>query len=278
MCQLVRYWVQSRRDADIRFRPTLDAIRNQIRASIKKCDLRLKPHASREERVSAFLRIILTAAAILVAAAGAAHAQSNPVYVVTYVDVMPNVTNSGAALLQHYRDASRKEDSNLRAIVLQEIARPNRFAIVEIWKDRAASDAHDKASSIAELIEKLKSIGNAPFDRRISNGLYVEPRNSQTQGDAVYVLTHVDVVPPSKDDCMTLLKAMSVDTPKDSGNVSYSILQQANRPNHFTVFEVWANRKGLDAHAIAAHTRAFREKISPMAGALYDERFYKTLG
>jgi quinol monooxygenase YgiN len=38
------------------------------------------------------------------------------------------------------------------------------------------------------------------------------------------------------------------------------------------------NRKALDAHATAAHTRAFREKVLPMAGALYDERFYKVLG
>jgi hypothetical protein len=28
---------------------------------------------------------------------------------------------------------------------------------------------------------------------------------------------------------------------------------------------------------MAAHTRAFREKISPVAGALYDERIYKAL-
>ena len=115
--------------------------------------------------MSTFLRIILNAAAILVAVAGAAYAQSNSIYVVTYVDVMPNATNSGAAMLQHYGDASRKEDGNLRTIVLQEIGRLNRFAIVEIWKDKAASDAHDKASSIAELIEKLKAIGNAPWDR-----------------------------------------------------------------------------------------------------------------
>jgi len=55
------------------------------------------------------------------------------------------------------------------------------------------------------------------------------------------------------------------------------VLQQANRGNHFAVFEVWASRSALDGHAEAAHTRAFREKLSPMAGALYDERFYKLL-
>ena len=227
--------------------------------------------------MSTFLRIILAATAILMAVIGLAHAQNSPVYVVTYVDVMPNATNSGAALLQHYGDASGNENGNLRTIVLQEMARPNRFAMLEMWKDKATSDAHDKASSSAELIQKLKAIGNAPFDRRLSNGLYVDSQNSEKQRDAIYVLTHVDVVSPSKDDCMTLLKSMSVDTPEDSGNISYSVLQQANRPNHFTVFEVWANRKALDTHATVAHTRVFREKVSPMAGALYDERFYKAL-
>jgi quinol monooxygenase YgiN len=111
--------------------------------------------------MSTFFRIILAASAILMAVIGLAYAQSSPVYVVTYVDVMPNATNSGAALLQHYGDVSGNEKGNLRTIVLQEMARPNRFALIEMWKDKAASDAHDKASSSAELIEKLKAIGNA---------------------------------------------------------------------------------------------------------------------
>jgi quinol monooxygenase YgiN len=227
--------------------------------------------------MSIFFRMILAAAGVLITAIGLANAQSSPVYVITYVDVMPNVINSGAALLQHYRDGSRKEEGNIRTIVLQELARPNRFAIVEIWKDEASSEAHAKASTNAELLDKLKSIGDAPLDRRINTSLYVGSPNSGGGRDAIYVLTHVDVVSSSKDNCMSLLKAMSIDTPKDSGNKNYAVLQQANRPNHFTVFEIWANRKAADAHATAVHTRTFREQLSPMAGALYDERFYKAL-
>jgi len=226
--------------------------------------------------MSTFVRLFVAGAAALVAwVGGAAYAQDGPVYAVTYVEVMPNATTSGAAALRHYRDASRKEDGNLRTDALQEIARPNRFAIVETWKDKAASEAHDKAASTAELVEKLKTIGDAPFDRRLDNGLYVGSSSSGKEPNAVYVLTHVDVVPQSKEGCMALLKAMSVDAPKDPGNAGYTVLQQANRANHFAVLEVWANRKALDGHAEAAHTRAFREKLSPMAGALYDERFYK---
>jgi quinol monooxygenase YgiN len=55
------------------------------------------------------------------------------------------------------------------------------------------------------------------------------------------------------------------------------VLQQANRGNHFSVLEAWTNRKALDGHAAAAHTRDFRAKLTPVAGALYDERIYKAL-
>lgn len=225
-----------------------------------------------------FLKVIIAGAAVLIASAGgSAYAQNGAVFAVTYVDVMPNATNSGAALLRHYRDASRKENGNLRTDVFQEIARPNRFAILEIWKDAAASETNDKAMSSFEFAEKLQTISNAPLDRRPGSGLYVGSSSTAKGPNVIYVLTHVDVIPASKDGCMALLKAMSVDTPKDPGNIGYTVLQQANRANHFTVFEAWASRKALDGHAEAAHTRAFREKLSPMAGALYDERFYKSL-
>ena len=226
--------------------------------------------------MSTFIRLIAAGVAILMALVGsAAYAQDGAVYAVTYVDIMPNATKSGAAVLRHYREASRREDGNLRVDVLKEVARPNRFAIVEIWKDQAAGQAHDKAASSADLIEQMKTVGNAPIDRRLGNGLYGGPSSGVNEPKAIYVLTHVDVIPASKDGCMALLKAMSDDTPKDAGNTGYTVLQQAARGNHFMVFEVWANRKALNGHAEAAHTRAFREKLSPMAGALYDERFYK---
>jgi len=222
-------------------------------------------------------RTSMFAIAIL-AATATAQAQDSGVYVVTYVDVMPSTVVSGAALLKQYRDAGRKEDGSVRVAVLQEIARPNRFAIVEVWKDKAARDAHVQAAGTVAFRDKLKAIQNAPYDERVNNGLYVGSAQGQPAPDAIHVLTHVDVVPPSKDACMELLKGMSTDTPKDPGNLRYDVLQQPNRPNHFTVSETWASPEGVDGHAMAPHTRAFREKLAPMAGALYDERFYKELG
>ena len=219
----------------------------------------------------------LTFAIAMLAAAATAHAQESAVYVVTYVDVMPSSVATGATLVKQYRDASRKEDGNVRVETLQEIGRPNRLAIVEVWKDKPARDAHVGAASTTRFRDKLKPIANAPSDERINSGLYVGTAQGQPSRDAVHVLTHVDVVPSSKDGCMELLKAMSADTPKDAGYVRYDVLQQAGRPNHFTVVETWAGAEGLDGHAMAPHTRTFREKLAPMAGALYDERFYRAL-
>lgn len=218
---------------------------------------------------------------LIIAAAAAhaqpAHAQGSAAYLATYVEVMPDAVAAGAALLRQYRNASLNQDGNLRFDVLQEIGRPNRFAIVETWRDKAALDAHAAAASTLQFRDKLKAIADAPYDERVNNGLYVGPGKNESRPGAIYVLTHVDVIPAGKDDCMAALKAMSTDIANDPGNVGYAVLQQANRANHFTVVEAWTSRKALDAHAMAAHTRAFRTKLAPLAGALYDERLYKAL-
>jgi quinol monooxygenase YgiN len=206
-----------------------------------------------------------------------ARAQDSAAYVVTYVELMPSEIAAGASLLKHYRDASRREPGSLRFDVLHELARPNRFAIVEIWKDKAARDAHDQAAPTRQFHDKIKPIEDAPDDERVDNPLYMAAAKTPAQPAAIYVVTHVDVIPPGKDDCMAALKTMSVDTAKDSGNIAYQVLVQDGRSNHFTVLEAWSGKAALDAHATAAHTRSFRDKLSPLAGALYDERLYKSL-
>ena len=217
---------------------------------------------------------LLTATAAFVPPA---HAQGNAVYIATYVEVMPNAVTPGIALLKQYRDASSKEDGNLRAVALAEIERLNRFVVVEAWRDKAAFEAHGQSAATSNFRDKLKPIADAPYDERITNVLYVAQAKNESRSGTLYVVTHVDVIPAGKDDCMAALKAMSVDTAADAGNISYEVLQQANRGNHFTVVEAWTDRKALDAHVMAAHTRTFREKLGPIAGALYDERIYQAL-
>ena len=90
-------------------------------------------------------------------------------------------------------------------------------------------------------------------------------------------ISHVDVVPPEKDDGVAALKALADPTRKDNGNLRFDVYQQKTRPNHFTVIEVWRNQKAVDAHEIGTHTKDFRKVLGSATGALYDQRWYKAL-
>src|SRR5260370_32421941 len=88
-------------------------------------------------RLRRMLQVVLVAAVMAATLAAPAYAQDSAVYLATYVEVMPSEEVSGAALLARYRDAGRRQDGNLRFDVLHEIARPDRFPVLEAWKDQA---------------------------------------------------------------------------------------------------------------------------------------------
>jgi quinol monooxygenase YgiN len=202
-------------------------------------------------------------------------ADVSPLYVVTYVESRSNARDETAALLKSYRAASRKTAGNLRSIVMQRPRRAGQFVVVAAWKDKAAWDAHMAAPATKEFRDKLASLRNAPTDDRFHNSLSVGPMEDAS--GAIYGVTHVDVIPPQKDNALVALKALGDANRAASGNVRFEIVQQTNRPNHFTVFEVWRSREAFDANAMSAHQREFRDKLSGMAGALYDERLYELL-
>ena len=107
--------------------------------------------------------------------------------------------------------------------------------------------------------------------------LAVGPLPATLNDGAVITVTHVDVVPPQKDMTSALLKQLAEYSRRDDGNLRFEVVQQVNRPNHFTVIEIWRDAKALEAHSMAAPTREFRDKLAPMTGALYDERMYRGL-
>jgi quinol monooxygenase YgiN len=204
-------------------------------------------------------------------------ADVSPLYVVTYVESRPSARNEAAGLLRSYRDASRAAAGNLRAVVVRSIARPGQFVVASAWKDKAAWDAHMAAPATQAFRDKLNAVRNAPADDRFHNALTVGPLDNPGASGAVYVVTHIDVIPPRKDDAVAAIKAFGETARGASGNVRYEIVQQTNRPNHFTAFEVWRSRDAFDAHGMGAAMREFRDKLAAMQGALYDERLYELL-
>jgi quinol monooxygenase YgiN len=207
-----------------------------------------------------------------------AHAQDAAVYVVSYIDVAPATRSPAANLLRQLADASRKDEGNMRFDILQRTAPSNQFAIVAIWKDQKAYDAHLAAAHTKEFREKIKPYLISAIDDRLHTGMEIAGAAAAKSGrGAIVVVTHVDVPPPKKDECVAALKTLVADSRKEAGSVRFDVFQQGNRPNHFSVVEIWKSQSAYDAHITAAQTKKFRDQLTPMSGALYDERLYKAI-
>lgn len=229
-------------------------------------------------RVMSFLLTMLLLGAIGDAAAQApAQPIEGNIYSVTYVEVMPTSRADGLAALKRYREASRKEDGNLRCEVASRIGQPHQLVVLEVWKDQKAFETHAKSANVLQSREKLQAIRNAPIDERVHIGVSVGALQPGPAGDAVYVVTHVDVIPPRKEDGLAAVKQLGDESRKDASNVRFEVVQQTNRPNHFTVVEIWRDARAVETHSMAEATRQFRDKLGPMSGALYDERMFKAV-
>jgi quinol monooxygenase YgiN len=95
--------------------------------------------------------------------------------------------------------------------------------------------------------------------------------------DMIYVVTHVDIIPPEKDAGTKLVQQYVADTRKDKGLVRVDAGAEISRGNHISIVEVWQNRKAFDEHVAAVHTRQFRQQIDPKLGSPYDERLHQSL-
>jgi quinol monooxygenase YgiN len=229
-----------------------------------------------------FFGFVLLGSAISMLAIQGAQAQGGAeavAYCVSYIEVSPAAKDKAAALLKDLAKASRKSEGNLRFDVLRRRERTNHFAIVEAWKDKNAFEARLAAASTKEFREKLQPLLTSGYDERPHTGLVVGPMTAGAgaRGAAVYVVTHVDVIPPKKDEAIAALQQLADPSRKDAGNLRYDVLQQISRPNHSTLVEIWKDQTSLEAHEGAAHTMRFRELLLPMSGSLYDQRLYRAL-
>src|SRR6476660_5258117 len=98
-------------------------------------------------------------------------AKSGGLYVVTYVDVFPNFTDVTVKALQQFAADSGRDPGMVRFEFLQDVVRTNHFAIVEVWRDRQAYDAHLTQDHSKRFREKIQPGLGSPFDERLYNRL-----------------------------------------------------------------------------------------------------------
>jgi quinol monooxygenase YgiN len=209
----------------------------------------------------------------VVEASAQAPVDPSPHYVVSYLEQRPNAQSEGAAMLKSWEDAQRRAPGNLRAELIRRPTRPGQFVMIGAWRDKAAFDA--AASVTQELREKVHALRNSPEDDRLHSAF--SAGKLDTPRGALYVVTHVDVVPPRREDAQAALKVLAEANRAAEGNLRFEVLQQTNRLNHFTLVEIWRSRQAFDANSMSPHQREFRDKLAQMAGALYDERLYESL-
>ena len=108
-----------------------------------------------------------------------------------------------------------------------------------IWKNQQAYEAHVAAAHSKELRDKIKPQLISAIDDRLHSGLEVGGAALNPGRGTIFVVTHVDVPPPRKDECVALLKALVEASRNEAGVGRFEVYQQANRPNHFSVVEIW---------------------------------------
>jgi quinol monooxygenase YgiN len=222
--------------------------------------------------------LALTVGAALGSSASAQVA-GDAVYAVTYLDVSQDWVAQGTGLIKQFRDQSAHQAGNLEFAAMREVGRPNRFVIVEGWKDQAAFDAHQKSADTVRFNFILEAIRNSPPNQHVLRAFATAaPRPAPASG-AVHMVEHVDFQPAFSAPALPLVKALAEATQKEQGAVRYDIFQEPPpHANHYSVVAVWADRKAYDAHETAAATRQFRAgTVMPARANLYDQRLYDVL-
>jgi quinol monooxygenase YgiN len=87
-----------------------------------------------------------------------------------------------------------------------------------------------------------------------------------------YVATYVDVMPTREGDGAALVRQFRDASRKETGNLRLEAAHRIGQANQFVILEAWQDQAALDAHAKAAHTTAFRDKLKAIQDAPYDER------
>jgi quinol monooxygenase YgiN len=221
------------------------------------------------------VRLLSMLLAALTITSGAAPQSGTTFHAVSYVEVLNSsgAHSSAIAALKAYQTACKGQEGFGRLESFEQSGRPGHFVFVETWRDE---DAFNKRSAAAQkaLADALDRIRISDVDRRPYKTFNAADA-SRTSRDTVYVITHVDASPQPQLPMMLL--RLAEDSRRDDGNLRFDIIQHTQRANHYTIIEAWRDRKSLDAHTAALHTKQYREEFAPMAGSPLDERVFQAM-
>jgi quinol monooxygenase YgiN len=197
--------------------------------------------------------------------------------VVSYIEVAPGSEAKALGILKALKAASVKEAGSKSFAFFQRIGSSHHFAILEVWADNAAREAHVAQAHVKLAREQLAAIETAPYDERPHRALATGPAQAAA-ARAITCITHVDFVPVYREEGERMLKMLADGSRPEKDAARFDVLTQASRANHMTLIEVWNTRGAWRSHLTAKHTKDFRLSLLPRSGSIYDERIYTTVG
>jgi quinol monooxygenase YgiN len=208
-----------------------------------------------------------------IAIASAADINAHLAPVLTFFDVRVEMRGHAANVLRQEAEAVGEHPSQ-QTIVLQETARPDRFAALERQVlDLSSADGRDSATLSMGIVEDLIAPPDQRFTREFEDiSTSTKPR---IDGSAnLYVITNLDIAASNLPQAELALHNLASAERQINGNRGVEILRQANHANHFNLISAWTGEAPF--HAFAASVRAlhFRQTIAPLLGSPYDERLY----
>jgi quinol monooxygenase YgiN len=196
--------------------------------------------------------------------------------VLTFVEVRVEMRGHAGNVLRQQANAAREHQASSRqTIVMQEIARPERFAVLE--RESPAALTADGGKPLA-VIEGIADDLIAPPDQRLNREFDEIATTHGARVDAsanFYVITHVDIAASNLAQVEIALHDLAAAARQSNGNFGFEILQQSNHPNHFNLVSAWLGEAPFRAFAAGAGARAFRQTVAPRLGSLYDERLFR---
>ena len=214
-----------------------------------------------------------------------------PSRVLTFLECKVDAAQTCKAALRRYEQAMRQSAVAAQIQVLQEVGRPERFAVLA--SSKRGSDVTRAEHQAAPQLQALSASLVAPPDRH-SNRDYSAAVGSPTPGgDAavarptgsaatdsasdIYVIIHIDVGPPDRASGEAALTRLASDGRASSGNTRFDLWQQIERPNHFNIIAAWKNPAQYEQFVASPPGRTFRDVLAPMLASPYDARLFRSI-
>ena len=230
---------------------------------------------------------LLLALALLLKLGGSLGAEGNgePVLTLTFIEVRVEARGHAAGVLvdhahappAHAHASPDRQTPPGQVIVMQDISRPERFAVLKReTSPTLTQDQRDAPALTAGLTDDL----TAPPDQRRNREFDGSAAAKGAQVDAranLYVVTHVDIAAADRSRVETALHGLMAAARRSDGNLGFEILQQIDHPNHFNLISAWLGESPYRAFLASAETRGFRQTVAPLLGSPYDERLFRRL-